>query len=325
MPPPQADWHQELASAFRRTGDLLQFLKIEGFARSAQAERDFPTLVTRHYAERMQAQNRHDPLLLQVLAQGAETLDVPGFGADPVGDSLAVRTEGVLQKYRGRVLVMPTGACAIHCRHCFRRAFPYADLHTQGLPGRLERYLDEHEDVEEVILSGGDPLLLEDLALKDLLGVIGRAARVKRLRIHTRIPLVLPSRFTPELMSLLASPTQEKIFVVHANHAQELCAQSASAFATLRATGWTLLNQSVLLRGVNDSAQVLADLAHKLLAQGVLPYYLHQLDRVQGAAHFEVPIAEGLRIMKELGAMLPGYLVPRYVQEIAGEAGKTLL
>jgi len=264
-------------------------------------------------------------LLLQVWAQKPETLVVPGFVADPVEDSCATQVEGILQKYAGRILVMPTGACAIHCRHCFRRSFPYESLQTQGLALRLQEFLAHNADVEEVILSGGDPLLLDDESLSVIFAVIAMAPHVRRLRIHTRLPIVLPSRFTQTLLETIKNLPCEMILVVHANHANELDEASALVFARLRSLGVHLLNQSVLLRGVNDCAQVLTDLSRKLFAQGVLPYYLHQLDRAAGTAHFEVSVSEGLAIMEKLGAMLPGYLVPRYVREVPGASGKTIL
>lgn len=315
-------WKVEMTQAYRRADHLLAFL---GHPSQVLDSYGFPVLVTAHYASLMEHGNLQDPLLLQVLPNVQEGLDMPGFKRDPVGDLQAHKDAGILQKYQGRVLVMPTAACAIHCRHCFRRNFPYASIQNQGFVERLGLYLQKNPDVEEVILSGGDPLMVEDTVLQEIIDLLGTIKTVKRVRFHTRLPVILPSRFTSNLLNILASIRQEKILVLHANHSNELDAKSAQVLSSLRSLGFTLLNQSVLLRHVNDSAMVLADLSRKLHSQGVLPYYLHQLDRATGVAHFEVPIHEGLQIHKELQAMLPGYLVPRYVQEKEGESGKTII
>lgn len=323
IPAMGSDWHNDFSDAFRSGSALLHFLGLSAQIPDAQGAKGFPLLVTRHYAGLMQQGNPADPLFRQVWPDAREDLVVPGFLADPVGDTEAMKAEGILQKYQSRVLVMPTGGCAIHCRHCFRRNFPYQDLHTQGFAERLRHFLPEHPEVDEVILSGGDPLLLEDEALSRIFQVIEANPQIQRVRIHTRFPIVLPSRFTPKLLQILANIGPQVILVVHCNHAQELDLKSAGVFAALRAQNVHLLNQSVLLAGVNDSAIVLAELSRKLFDQGVLPYYLHQLDRAQGAAHFEVSEERGKALMQELLAMLPGYLVPRYVREIQGEPGKS--
>ncbi len=315
-------WKEEMSQAYRQADRLLEFL---GHPSQVIDSYGFPVLVTAHYASLMEQGNLQDPLLLQVLPNSQEGLDISGFQRDAVGDLHAHKEAGILQKYQGRVLVIPTAACAIHCRHCFRRNFPYATIQNQGFVERLGLYLQKNPDVEEVIFSGGDPLMVEDSLLKECVEILGSILSIKRVRFHSRLPVVLPSRFTPALLEILLSIRQEKIFVLHANHSNELESISARVLHQLREIGFTMLNQSVLLRNVNDSAKVLADLSRKLHSQGVLPYYLHQLDKATGVAHFEVPLGEGLQIHKELQAQLPGYLVPRYVQEIEGESGKTIL
>lgn len=325
IPAAGSDWHQDLALAFRSAESLLSFLELPPPFPKTDTHPPFPLLVTRHFANQMQKGNPADPLFLQVWQDPRENLQMPGFSTDPVGESCASKAEGILQKYQGRILVMPTAACAIHCRHCFRRAFPYEQLQTQGLPERLRKFLHEEPDIQEVILSGGDPLLLEDQSLARIFSVVQAFPMVHRLRIHTRLPVVLPSRFTQSLLDLLGSAAPSVVLVVHCNHPQELEEQSASVFAALRDRGVHLLNQSVLLAGVNDSVAALESLSTQLFAQGVLPYYLHQLDRVTGAAHFEVPEERGKALLGTLAERLPGYLVPRYVREIAGASGKTPL
>ena len=285
----------------------------------------FTSLVTRRFASLMQPGNAADPLLRQVLECGEELAEVPGFGADPVGDQGAMQDCGILQKYQGRVLLMTTGACAVHCRYCFRREFPYADIQSVTLAPRLSAYLRKHPEVQEVILSGGDPLLLADEGLEALLEAAQSSREVKRVRIHTRLPVVLPSRFDAGLSKVLGRVRVPLVLVSHVNHPNELDVHSAQVFQGLHALGVHLLNQAVLLRGVNDLVPTLQLLSERLFAQGVLPYYLHQLDRVRGAAHFEVSDGEALQLMEGLQRNLPGYLVPKLVREIAGEPGKTWL
>jgi EF-P beta-lysylation protein EpmB len=240
-----------------------------------------------------------------------------------VGDRAALRTPGLLQKYQGRALLLVTGACAIHCRYCFRRHFPYGE--DSALPDRAAGALGQlatDRSVNEAILSGGDPLLLDDGALADLVGKLAAIPHLRRLRLHTRLPVVLPSRITEALCTTLAASRLKPIVVVHANHARELGAASRRALGGLRDAGVLLLNQSVLLRGVNDCPDRLAELSEALFECGVLPYYLHLLDRVSGAAHFELDEAAATSLMDRLRARLPGYLVPRLVREVAGQPYK---
>ncbi|MCO6046471.1 EF-P beta-lysylation protein EpmB [Aeoliella sp. ICT_H6.2] len=292
----------------------------------AAAARDFPMLVPRSYAGRMRHGDAADPLLRQVLPVDAEHLPLPGFTTDPVGDRQAESGRGLLHKYHGRVLLVLTGACAVNCRYCFRRHYPYntASAGPKEWKAALEAIAAD-DSVEEVILSGGDPLMLADALLAELAEAIEQISHVRRLRIHTRLPIVMPERVTDQWTQWLAAGRLTKVVVVHANHANELDRQVGSSLARLRATGATLLNQAVLLRGVNDSTAAQRELCERLVEQGVTPYYLHQLDRVAGAGHFEVPVPEGLEIIRQLRATLPGYMVPRYVQEIAGEPNKRVL
>ncbi|HVJ66393.1 MAG TPA: KamA family radical SAM protein, partial [Caulifigura sp.] len=260
----------------------------------------------------------------QVLPLAEELRQEPNHKLDPVGDAQARIAPGLLQKYEGRALLITTGVCAIHCRYCFRRHYPYGDE-----PRRLDDWqpaidaLAADDTIHEAILSGGDPLVLTDARLAALVERLESIPHLKRLRIHTRLPIVLPDRVTNSLIALLRDSRLQPIMVVHANHAQEIQLDCADALRTLVRSGIPTLNQAVLLKGVNDSADALADLCESLGNLGVIPYYLHQLDRVAGAAHFEVSEQRGLKLMEELAAILPGYLVPKYVREVAGASGKT--
>lgn len=288
------------------------------------AARDFPLRVPLSYVARMRAGDPHDPLLAQVLPTGAERDAVDGFGPDPVGDQSAMVQPGVLHKYHGRVLLVTTGACAIHCRYCFRREFPYAEANPR--PGQWREALDyiaADPSIEEVILSGGDPLSLPDAALADLIERIEAIDHVTTLRLHTRLPVVLPARVDEVLCTWLRATRLSTVVVLHANHANELDADCRGAVRALIDTGVWLLNQSVLLRGVNDSAEALEALSRQLFACGVLPYYLHLLDPVRGAAHFDVPEGTARRLLVEVAGRIPGYLVPRLVREEPGQPGKT--
>jgi EF-P beta-lysylation protein EpmB len=291
-----------------------------------EAARDFPLRVPRGFVARMRRSDPADPLLRQVLPLAEECQTMEGYGLDPVGDLAAHRAPGVLHKYEGRVLLTATGACAIHCRYCFRRHFPYAEANasTENWRAALD-YVTTQPDVREVILSGGDPLTLSDRRLAEFVRAIETIPHVERLRLHTRLPVVLPERVTPELCAWLSGTRLKTVVVLHANHAQELDATVHAACKRLMDSGAALLNQSVLLRGVNDSVEALTQLSEALFAAGALPYYLHLLDRVQGAAHFDVSEELALRLMAGLNARLPGYLVPRLVREIPGGTSKQLI
>jgi EF-P beta-lysylation protein EpmB len=265
-----------------------------------------------------------DPLLLQVLPGAAELLESADFATDPVGDLDSSAAPGLLHKYRGRALVVATGACAVHCRYCFRRHFPYAEQSAlrHGWQPVLAK-LRADTQVEEVILSGGDPWSLSDRRLAQLTDALQTIPHVRRLRVHTRYPVVLPERVDAGLLAWLAGIRLQKVVVIHANHANEIDAQVRRACADLSSAAVTVLNQSVLLAGVNDSVAALAELSESLFAARVLPYYLHLLDKVQAAAHFDVDERRALALHRDLTARLPGYLVPRLVREIAGAPAKT--
>ena len=318
-------WQQELARAITAPEELLVAtgLGTEWLPAARAAARLFPLRVPHGFVARMRRGDPHDPLLRQVLPLAEECLTAPDFAADPVGDAAAMTVPGVLHKYRGRVLLTATGACAVHCRYCFRRHFSYADAnpaadHWQAALG----YIAADDSITEVILSGGDPLTLSDRRLRELTGALAAIPHVRRLRIHTRLPIVLPERVDDGLLGWLADLRQPCVVVVHVNHANELDAAVKAALVRLKDAGVQLLNQSVLLRGVNDSGAALAALSEALFACGVLPYYLHLLDKVQGAAHFDVPEPIAQAIVTDMRGRLPGYLVPRLVRERSGAPAK---
>jgi EF-P beta-lysylation protein EpmB len=319
-------WQALLAAAVTDPETLLAALELgpEWLPGARAAARLFPLRVPRGYVARMARRDPQDPLLRQVLPLKPECEVAEGFGPDPVGDLAALAAPGVLHKYRGRVLLTATGACAVHCRYCFRRHFPYGDAIASADRWRAALdYIAADPGIEEVILSGGDPLTLSDRRLAEFAEAAGRIPHVRRLRLHTRLPIVLPERIDAALLAWLGATRLAVVMVAHANHANEIDAGVRAALARLKEAGVTLLNQSVLLAGVNDSAGALADLSAALFDAGVLPYYLHLLDKVQGAAHFDVPEDRARTILSELNARLPGYLVPRLVREVAGAPGKT--
>jgi EF-P beta-lysylation protein EpmB len=321
----QPNWRTELGRAVDDPAELIRLLELDpGLLPAARAAaRAFPLRVPRGFVARMRRGDAADPLLRQVLPLGVELEVRDGFVADPTGDLAVARAPGLLTKYEGRALLVATGACAVHCRYCFRRHFPYGDENPRADGWRAAlAAIAADPSIDEVILSGGDPLSLSDRRLAELSQQLAALPQLKRLRIHTRHPVVLPERVCDELIGWLAPLGLQKVVVLHANHADELDGAVGAACARLRDAGCTLLNQSVLLRGVNDDADALVALSERLFAFGVLPYYLHQLDRVAGAAHFEVPDAEALALHAALTAKLPGYLVPRLVREVAGAPSK---
>ena len=325
-----ADWRRELAEAYVDPKRLLRDLGLPESLASSAAAAAFGLRVPRGFAAKMRRADPHDPLLKQVLPIARETLATPGYVADPVGDLAAVKAPGLLHKYAYRVLLNTTSACGVHCRYCFRRAFPYAEVghgHRSLLSGERAAlaYLNRHTDIQEVILSGGDPLSLSDARLRALLTALDAVPHLQRLRIHSRMPVVLPSRLTPGLAQLLARSRCKVVLVIHANHANECCAALQQGLRTLQAAGVTLLNQAVLLRGVNDDVASLVKLSERLMAMGVLPYYLHVLDKVSGAAHFDVDDATARALHDALKARLPGYLVPRLAREQPGADSKSWL
>jgi EF-P beta-lysylation protein EpmB len=336
-PQASATWQQVLKQAIRDPEELCRLLDLAELAPQAgRAAQDFPLFVPRGFLARMRRGDARDPLLRQVLPLDEE-LTAPGissgdasheaiYSSDPVGDGPATLSHGLLQKYRSRALIVATGACAVHCRYCFRRAFPYGE--SPRSPADWQPAIDliaADASLREVILSGGDPLTLVDTHLAELARRISAVGHIRRLRIHTRLPIMIPERVTDELLRWLTGGRLTPIVVLHANHPAELADDVAGAIGRLADAGIPLLNQAVLLRGVNDDADTLTDLCERLVDLRVMPYYLHQLDRVLGAAHFEVPVAEGRDLMTKLRARLPGYAVPRYVREIPGADGKVPL
>lgn len=323
-----SSWRSELARAVTDPAELIALLNLDsGLLPAAQAAaRQFPLRVPRGFVARMRRADPGDPLLRQVLPLGAEFEPAAGFTDDPVGDLSAMGAPGVLHKYHGRVLLTATGACAVHCRYCFRRHFPYAAANAAADRWQAAiGYLEADRSIREVILSGGDPLMLSDRRLAQFVQRLGDIPHVRRLRLHSRLPVVLPERVDAALLRWLGATRLRTVVVMHANHGNEIDARVAAACAALINAGVTLFNQSVLLRGVNDSAEALAQLSEKLFDAGVTPYYLHTLDKVAGAAHFDVSEKMAKQIMAQLSARLPGYLVPRLVREVAGAPAKFAL
>lgn len=322
--PALRDWRQLWREAVTDATELLELVGLaELAAELPPADAGFALRVPRGFVARMRRGDRRDPLLLQVLPQLAELDAVPGFVADAVGDLAAREARGVLHKYAGRALLIASGSCAVNCRYCFRRHFPYGEEMAAANHWReaLE-HLRRDASIRELILSGGDPLALSNAKLEELSQGLAGIPHVVRLRIHSRLPVVLPERIDDAFVAWLAALPLQKVVVLHANHANEFDAGVDAACARLHAAGATLLNQSVLLRGVNDDVDALAALSERMFAAGVLPYYLHQLDRVQGAAHFEVADARARELADALRARLPGYLVPRLVREVGGDHSK---
>jgi len=319
---PTEAWQRELAAAIRTPAALCAALDLDPATFAADTA-GFPLLVPRGFVARMKRGDPHDPLLLQVLPRSEEAVPVAGFTADPVGESAAVAAAGLVRKYAGRALLLVTGGCAVHCRYCFRREFPYTEhgAHAAGLEEAISAIAAD-ATLEEVILSGGDPLLVDDGRLAAIVDALAAISHVRRLRIHTRLPIVLPERVTPDLAGILGGCRLTVVVVVHANHPAELDGTVAAALRRLAVAPAMLLNQAVLLAGVNDSADVLAALSERLVELGVVPYYLHLLDRVRGAAHFEVLEPRARQLHRRLRDTLPGFMVPKLVREVPGAPAK---
>ncbi|WP_226703665.1 EF-P beta-lysylation protein EpmB [Microbulbifer elongatus] len=324
----QRRWQDEMADLVTDPRELLDLLQLapDQLPQLTAASKLFQLRVPRPYLKRIRPGDPQDPLLLQVLPSAAELEPTPGFTDDPLDEANANPVPGVVHKYRGRLLLITAGQCAVNCRYCFRRAFPYSDNHLNRSQWQQALdYIRSQQDLREIILSGGDPLVMNDRQLGWLAGELEQIPHLDKLRIHTRLPIVAPSRVNSEFLDWFAGSRLKPVLVVHCNHANEIDADVAAALARLRAAGVTLLNQSVLLKGVNDSAEALASLSERLFDAGVLPYYLHQLDRVQGAAHFEISDDDARALVEKLRHRLPGYLVPRLVREIPAEKSKTPL
>jgi EF-P beta-lysylation protein EpmB len=320
-------WQTLLANGVRCSDELLRQLAIDpDQLKLRPLAGDFPLRVPAGFVRRMVKGDSNDPLLLQVLPVNAETTIVNGYNNDPLGELDVMPSPGLLHKYHGRALLTVTGACAIHCRYCFRRHFPYSDANpSTGHWEQAISYLANHPDINEIILSGGDPLTLTDSRLQQLTDRLVELPHLKTLRIHTRLPIVLPERVDDGLLAWIGQQGMKVVMVVHCNHPNEIDTTVTTAMQRLVKAGVTLLNQSVLLRGINDDVDTLARLSETLFDAGVLPYYLHQLDRVQSAAHFEVDDTMACELLTALRERLPGYLVPRLVREIPGEHSKTPL
>ena len=320
------DWQSELSQIIRSVDELLEFTgnKPGSLDELDTIDSDFPLRVPRPYASRIQRGNPYDPLLRQVLPIALENLSVPGYVSDPLDEANSNTMPGVIHKYHGRVLLILAGSCAINCRYCFRRSFPYQANQNSSAEWDLALdYIRQHNDISEVILSGGEPLIHSDDRLRQLVSSIADIAHVKRLRVHTRLPIVIPQRVTPGMLDWLTCSRLQTIVVLHTNHAAEIDDEVFAALHRIKSCGVTLLNQSVLLKGVNDDLETLKQLSERLFEAGAMPYYLHLLDKIEGAAHFDVATPRAQQLVGQLCATLPGYLVPKLVRECAGEPAKT--
>ncbi|ANS20856.1 EF-P beta-lysylation protein EpmB [Acinetobacter baumannii] len=325
----EQNWQSQLSDLITDPLELLNLLELSTdqlLSGAILASEKFKLRVPRAFVGKMNAKDPLDPLLLQVLPHHLELEEHPEFVTDPLGEEAANQLPGVLHKYKSRFLLTLTGACAVHCRYCFRRHFPY----QENLPKNedwlnIKNYIESNPDINEVILSGGDPLTLSNRKLALWLERLSSLKQVKILRIHSRVPIVIPNRIDEELISLLKNSRLRIILVIHSNHASELDDFTCSKLLQLSEHHITVLNQAVLLKGVNDSAQTLTDLSYRLFEARVMPYYLHVLDKVKGAQHFDLIPSEIDAIYQDVLASLPGYLVPKLVREIAGEKNKTPL
>jgi EF-P beta-lysylation protein EpmB len=328
IPPVYSDWRRALEDAITDPAELCELLELPpSLVVSPHSEGDVtPLLVPRTYLSRIERGNPRDPLLLQVLPQKEELEKHPGFSKDPLGEAAARRGPGLLGKYRSRFLIVATGRCAVHCRFCFRRHSPCG----KGPQGQSEweetlRRIDSDPSVREVILSGGDPLCLDDGFLAELARRLAAMDHLRRLRIHTRLPIMIPQRVTEGLIAWLRGTRLVTIVAVHVNHPAEIDDAVAATLGRLVEAGIPVLSQSVLLRGVNDQVDVLTELFDRLVDLRVMPYYLHQLDRVAGSAHFEVPEQRGIELVRQVRTRLPGYATPRYVRETPRSPHKLVL
>ena len=323
-----SDWKAELSNCIRSLDQLLQQLGLNSkdLRASPIASQDFPIKVPQHYVQLMEYGNPQDPLLKQVLPIEAELYQDPNFNIDPVNESDYNPVPGIVHKYRNRVLMIISPNCAINCRYCFRRHFPYQE-NRQSKQQWLQAldYLKTRPEINEVIYSGGDPLAANDNFLSWLTQQIESIKHIKRLRIHTRLPVVIPSRVDNQLLDWLGNTRLKPTMVLHINHANEIDAKLCQAVDQLKSAGITMLNQSVLLKGVNDCSEQLIALSEKLFDTGIMPYYLHMLDPVQGASHFDIPVDQAIEIFSQMQAELPGFLLPKLVQERAGEKSKSLI
>ncbi|WP_114325572.1 EF-P beta-lysylation protein EpmB [Candidatus Colwellia aromaticivorans] len=321
----QKSWQKYLQEVITEPEKLLSLVNInpEQYLHHFKARQLFPVRVPLPFIKRIKKGDIDDPLLKQVMPLSSEFVVTDGFVADPLQEHDTVAT-GLLHKYKNRVLMIVKSACAINCRYCFRRHFPYQD----NSPSKQHwqpalNYISAHKEISEVIFSGGDPLMANDQHLAWLVKQIEQISHVKWLRIHTRLPVVIPNRITSDLVSLLKNSRLKATMVLHINHGNEIDDDLTAALEPLRDARIPLFNQSVLLKGVNDNANTLIELSEKMFYAGIQPYYLHLFDPVQGAAHFDVKQEAAVSIMNEMLATLPGFLMPKLVREIAGQANKT--
>jgi EF-P beta-lysylation protein EpmB len=321
------DWRTILAQAIRDPVELCRRLGLaeELGAEAIGAATAFRVLVPQPYLARIRPGDPNDPLLAQVLPRKAEMAEAPHFVPDPLHEAGTIRAPGLLGKYKGRFLVVASGVCAVHCRFCFRRHFPYVQALSKHAWSGIFESIAAETSIEEVILSGGDPLTSHDRRLAEIAEELSGIPHLRRLRIHSRLPIIIPQRVNDELLTWLRGTRLVTYLVVHCNHPAEIDADVAAAFGRLVDAGVPVMNQAVLMRGINDNVEVLAELFRRLVNLRVIPYYLHQIDRVAGAAHFEVPEEQGRQLIRQLRARLPGYAVPRYVRDMPGAENKEVL
>nr|WP_274378431.1 EF-P beta-lysylation protein EpmB [Oceanospirillum linum] len=326
--PAESDWQTLMKESLIPVAELISYLELpKTYLPGAEnGHQLFELRAPKPYLDRIEKGNPDDPLLRQILPLQQESLQVSGYITDPLEEKVSNPIPGLIHKYKSRVLLIGSGACAINCRYCFRRHFPYQDngLSNERID-QVVRYLLDQKDVNEVILSGGDPLATPDRRLQKLVEQLSAVPHIKRLRIHTRLPVVIPQRITDQLVSLLSQSRLKVIWVLHINHSNEIDHQVVSAVRKLTDNRMSVLNQSVILKGVNDSVRALTDLSESLFDAGILPYYLHAFDPVQGASHFDVPDHQLIKLWRELQSELPGFLVPKLTREEPGKASKTLL
>ncbi len=321
-------WQEQLAQAIQQPNELLEYvgLMADSIGYSHQGIKQFPIRVPHTFANRIKQHDPDDPILRQVFPYIDEENGKTGFIKDPLSESGVQPVQGLLQKYKNRVLSITTGACAIHCRYCFRRHFPYLDSTASGnnWESGLE-YIKNDLSINEVILSGGDPLTLSDRRLTEICSALSQIKHIKRIRFHTRLPVVLPARITTTLLKQITAHYKSLIFVIHSNHANELNNEVSSIIKLLQEFGILVLNQSVLLKGVNDSVASLINLSERLVANNIIPYYLHLLDPVANAAHYDVTAEQAQKLINEMQSSVSGYLIPKLVKEEIGAVSKTLL
>lgn len=320
-------WSQHLSQAITSLPELIKHLGLPEslIEQGIEAQQSFKLLVPRPYLSRIEHGNLSDPLLLQILPSSAEMQTVLGYSKDPLEEADHNPQKAIVHKYKRRLLVITTGTCAVNCRYCFRRHFPYGDNQlAQAEWQSVIDYLKVHPDVNEVILSGGDPLMMKDALLANKVRQIEALPQIKRLRIHSRLPVVIPARVCDEMLDWINESRLDIIMVWHINHANEIDEELAQAAFKLKQAGVTVLNQGVLLKGINDTVEAQVNLSEAVFDAGILPYYMFTLDPVEGAAHFDITIEDAQKLMGKVAAELPGYLVPKLAKEIPGKTSKTV-